>query len=130
MNSIFSNLKLFNLEILKFKSPNQNFQFSVNNETILDVNLNGKKVSIEKMNLNEESTFSNLENIVFNLQADRLFIGNNIFIDSSVNFKKNNNRFDFFNAYFKGDKDYHNIDLSSSHGKKIFTSSQTLFQDC
>ena len=120
VNSIFSNLKLFNLEILKFKSPNQNFQFSVNNETILDVNLNGKKVSIEKMNLNEESTFSNLENIVFNLQADRLYIGNNIFIDSSVNFKKNNNRFDFFNAYFKGDKDYHNIDLSSSHGKKKF----------
>ena len=120
VNSIFSNLKLFNLEILKFKSPNQNFQFSVNNETILDVNLNGKKVSIEKMNLNEESTFSNLENIVFNLQADRLYIGNNIFIDSSINFKKNNNRFDFFNAYFKGDKDYHNIDLSSSHGKKKF----------
>ncbi|MAT32518.1 MAG: hypothetical protein CMP42_00960 [Rickettsiales bacterium] len=120
VNSIFSNLKLFNLEILKFESPNQNFQFSVNNETILDVNLNGKKVSIEKMNLNEESTFSNLENIVFNLQADRLYIGNNIFIDSSVNFKKNNNRFDFFNAYFKGDKDYHNIDLSSSHGKKKF----------
>ena len=120
VNSIFSNLKLFNLEILKFKSPNQNFQFSVNNETILDVNLNGKKVSIEKMNLNEESTFSNLENIVFNLQADRLYIGNNIFIDSSVNFKKNNNRFDFFNAYFKGDKDYHNINLSSSHGKKKF----------
>ena len=55
VNSIFSNLKLFNLEI-SFKSPNQNFQFS-NNETILDVNLNGKKVSIEKMNLNEESTF-------------------------------------------------------------------------
>lgn len=120
VNSIFSNLKLFNLEILKFKSPNQNFQFSVNNETILDVNLNGKKVSIEKMNLNEESTFSNLENIVFNLQADRLYIGNNIFIDSSINFKKNNNRFDFFNAYFKGDKDYHNINLSSSHGKKKF----------
>ena len=120
VNSIFSNLKLFNLEILKFKSPNQNFQFSVNNETILDVNLNGKKVSIEKMNLNEESTFSNLENIVFNLQADRLYIGNNIFIDSSINFKKNNNRFDFFNAYFKGDKDYHNIDLSSLHGKKKF----------
>ncbi len=120
VNSIFSNLKLFNLEILKFKSPNQNFQFSVNNETILDVNLNGKKVSIEKMNLNEESTFSNLENIVFNLQADRLYIGNNIFIDSSINFKKKNNRFDFFNAYFKGDKDYHNINLSSSHGKKKF----------
>ena len=120
VNSIFSNLKLFNLEILKFKSPNQNFQFSVNNETILDVNLNGKKVSIEKMNLNEESTFSNIENIVFNLQADRLYIGNNIFIDSSINFKKNNNRFDFFNAYFKGDKDYHNINLSSSHGKKKF----------
>ncbi len=120
VNSIFSNLKLFNLEILKFKSPNQNFQFSVNNETILNVNLNGKKVSIEKMNLNEESTFSNLENIVFNLQADKLYIGNNIFIDSSINFKKNNNRFDFFNAYFKGDKDYHNIDLSSSHGKKKF----------
>ena len=120
VNSIFSNLKLFNLEILKFKSPNQNFQFSVNNETILNVNLNGKKVSIEKMNLNEESTFSNLENIVFNLQADKLYIGNNIFIDSSINFKKNNNRFDSFNANFKGDKDYHNIDLSSSHGKKKF----------
>lgn len=120
VNSIFSNFKLFNLEILKFKSPNQDFQFSINNEKILDVNLNGKKISIMKMNLNKESTFSNLENIVFNLQADKLYIGNNIFFDSSINLKKNNNRFDFFNAYLKGDKDYHNIDLSSPEGKKKF----------
>ncbi len=120
VNSIFSNLKLSNLEVLKFKSPNQNFQFSVNNETIPVVNLNGKKIYIEKMNLNEESTFSDLENVEFNLQADKLYIGNNIFIDSSINLKKKNNRFDFFSAYLKGDKDYHNIDLSSSNGRKLF----------
>ncbi len=120
VNSIFSDLKLLNLEILKFKSPNQNFQFLVNNEAIPIVNLNGKKISIQKMSLNEESIFSDLENIVFNLQADKLYIGNNIFSDTSINLKKNNNRFDFFNAYLKGDKDYHNIDLSSVNGKKKF----------
>ena len=120
VNSIFSDIKLFNLEILKFKSPNQNFQFSVDNEKTPIVNINGKKISFDKINLNEESTLSNFENIVFNLQADNLNVGNNIFIDSSLSFEKDNNKFDIFKAYLKGDKDYHNIDLSSVDGKKKF----------
>ena len=120
VNSIFSDMKLLNLEISKFQSPNQNFQFSVNNENIPVVDINGKKISIKKMNLNEESAFSDFENIMFNLQADKLYIGNNIFTDSSLNFKKSDSSFDFFTAFLKGDKDYHNINLSSANGLKKF----------
>ena len=61
-----SGLKIQNLEILKFKSPFQDFSLTMKKKDFTEINVQGNTMTIPKIKLSENSTFDNLDKIKFN----------------------------------------------------------------
>ncbi|MBD23048.1 MAG: hypothetical protein CL572_05245 [Alphaproteobacteria bacterium] len=120
INSILSDFELQNLEILKFKSPNQDFSLSMKKQDFTKININGNKISIPTIKLGENSRFSNFDNVQFNMNLSEIIIGMSKFYNPDVNFKKNEGKFVNLFARLDGEKDYHTINLKDEENKKKF----------
>ena len=111
VNTILSGLKIQNLEILKFKSPFQDFSLTMKKKDFTEINVRGNTMTIPKIKLSENSTFENLSEII---------IGLNKFNNPTLNFKKDENEFIDLNIRLDGKKDYHEISLQDEINKKKF----------
>ena len=120
VNTILSDLKIQNLEILKFKSPFQDFSLTMKKKDFTEINVRGNTMTIPKIKLSENSTFDNLDKIKFNSNLSEIIIGLNKFNNPTLNFKKDENEFIDLNIRLDGKKDYHEISLQDEINKKKF----------
>ena len=88
INSILSELELQNLEVLKFKSPVQDFSLSMNSKKITDVKIEGKKISIPTIKFNEDSFLNKFDEIKFDMNLSEIVIGMSKFYDPVLWFEK------------------------------------------
>ena len=50
--------------------------------------ISGNKISIQKIDLKDESFFSNLGNLDFNVDVEKIILGKNKFLKPLISFKK------------------------------------------
>ena len=123
INSILSDLKLQNLEILKFKSPLQDFSLSMKKADYVEININGNNASFPPIKLGEKSKLIDYDEIKFDLNLSEIYIGDNKFNNPLVNFEKKDGKFVSFLAKLDGEKDYHKISLKDEVDKKLLIES-------
>ena len=120
VNLILSDLKLKNIDVLKFKSPNQDFSLTMKKQDFTEINVSGNKISIPPIKINENSTLNSFDKIQFNLDVYETIIDKNKFNNPIVYFEKKNNEFVNLNIRLDGEKDYHQISIKDEENKKIF----------
>ena len=120
VNLILSDLKLKNIDVLKFKSPNQDFSLTMKKQDFTEINVSGNKISIPPIKINENSTLNSFDKIQFNLDVYETIIDKNKFTNPIVYFEKKNNEFVNLNIRLDGEKDYHQISIKDEENKKIF----------
>ena len=119
INTVFSNSKLFSLKINKFLTPIQDFKMDLDLENFI-AKLSGNKISIQKVDFKEESFFSDLRNLDFNVDVEKIILGKNKFLKPVISFKKENYEFSDLNIELNGEKDYHKIQIFNENQKKKF----------
>ena len=119
INTVFSNSKLFSLKINKFLTPIQDFKMDLDLENFI-AKLSGNKISIQKVDFKEESFFSDLRNLDFNVDIEKIILGKNKFLKPLISFKKENYEFSDLNIELNGEKDYHKIQIFNENQKKNF----------
>ena len=119
VNTVFSNSKLFSLKINKFLTPIQDFKMDLDLENFI-AKLSGNKISIQKVDFKEESFFSDLRNLDFNVDIEKIILGKNNFLKPVISFKKENYQFSDLNIELNGEKDYHKIQILNENQKKKF----------
>ena len=119
INTVFSNSKLFSLKINKFLTPIQDFKMDLDLENFI-AKLSGNKISIQKFDFKEESFFSDLRNLDFNVDVEKIILGKNKFLKPVISFKKENYEFSDLNIELNGEKDYHKIQILNENQKKKF----------
>ena len=119
INTVFSNSKLFSLKINKFLTPIQDFKMDLDLENFI-AKLSGNKISIQKVDFKEESFFSDLRNLDFNVDVEKIILGKNKFLKPLISFKKENYEFSDLNIELNGEKDYHKIQIFNENQKKKF----------
>ena len=119
INTVFSNSKLFSLKINKFLTPIQDFKMDLDLENFI-AKLSGNKISIQKVDFKEESFFSDLRNLDFNVDIEKIILGKNKFLKPVISFKKENYEFSDLNIELNGEKDYHKIQIFNENQKKKF----------
>ena len=87
INTVFSNSKLFSLKINKFLTPIQDFKMDLDLVNFIG-KLSGNKISIQKVDFKEESFFSDLRNLDFNVDVEKIILGKNKFLKPVISFKK------------------------------------------
>ena len=120
VNLILSDLKLKNIDVLKFKSPNQDFSLTMKKQDFTEINVSGNKISIPPIKINENSTLNSFDKIQFNLDVYETIIDKNKFSNPIVYFEKKNNEFVNLNIRLDGEKDYHQISIKDEENKKRF----------
>ena len=120
INSILSDLELQNLEIIKFKSPAQDFALSFKKQDLIDVNIKGNKISIPTIKFGEDSILNIFDKILFNMNLSEIIIGVNKFNNPTISFEKNDGKFESIQARLDGDRDYHLLSLEEEGDKKKF----------
>ena len=120
VNLILSDLKLKNIDVIKFKSPNQDFSLTMKKQDFTEINVRGNKISIPPIKINENSSLNSFDKIQFNLDVYETIIDKNKFTNPIVNFEKKNNEFVSLNIRLDGEKDYHQINIKDVENKKIF----------
>ena len=88
VNLILSDLKLKNIDVLKFKSPNQDFSLTMKKQDFTEINVRGNKISIPPIKINENSSLNSFDKIQFNLDVYETIIDKNKFNNPIVNFEK------------------------------------------
>jgi len=119
VNTVFSNSGLLSLKINKFLTPIQDFIMDIDLENFI-AKLSGNKISIQKIDFKEESLFSDLGNLAFNVDIEKIILGKNKFLKPVINFKKENYEFSDLNIELNGEKDYHKIQIFNENEKKKF----------
>jgi len=120
VNLILSDLKLKNIDVLKFKSPNQDFSLTMRKQDFTEINVSGNKISIHPIKINENSTLDSFDKIQFNLDVYETIIDKNKFNNPIVYFEKKNNEFVNLNIRLDGEQDYHQISIKDEENKKSF----------
>ena len=119
VNTVFSNSGLLSLKINKFLTPIQDFKMDIDLENFI-AKLSGNKISIQKIDFNEESFFSDIGNLEFNVDIEKIILGKSNFLKPVINFKKENYEFADLNIELNGEKDYHKIQIFNENKKKKF----------
>ena len=120
VNTISSDLEIKNIEILKFKTPNQDFSLTMKQQDFTEINIQGNTMTMPTIKLDEKSTFDDLDKIKFNLSLSEIIIGVNKFNNPIIDFKKDENEFSYLNVRLDGRKDYHKIIIQDVGDKKNF----------
>ena len=118
VNLILSDLKLKNIDVLKFKSPNQDFSLTMKKQDFTEINVSGNKISIPPIKIND-SKLNSFDKIQFNLDVYETIIDKNKFSNPVVYFEKNN-EFVNLNIRLDGENDYHQISIKDEEDKKRF----------
>ena len=121
VNTISSDLEIKNIEILKFKTPNQDFSLTMKQQDFTEINIQGNTMTMPTIKLDEKSPFDDLDKIKFNLSLSEIIIGVNKFNNPIIDFKKDENEFINLNVRLDGEKDYHKIIIEDVGDKKIFS---------
>ncbi len=119
INTVFSDSGLSSLKINKFLTPIQDFRMDFDLENFI-AKLSGNKISIQKIDFKQESYFSDLSNLDFNVDVEKIILGKNKFLKPLISFKKENYEFSDLNVELNGEKDYHKIQIFSENEKKKF----------
>ena len=64
--------------------------------------------------------FSDLNNLDFNIDIEKLILAKNNFLKPVISFKKENYKFSNLNIELNGEKDYHKIQIFDDNQKKKF----------
>ena len=120
VNTILSDLEIKNIEILKFKTPNQDFSLTMKQQDFTEINIQGNTMTMPTIKLDEKSPFDDLDKIKFNLSLSEIIIGVNKFNNPIIDFKKDENEFSNLNVRLDGEKDYHKISIQDFGDKKKF----------
>ena len=120
VNTISSDLEIKNIEILKFKTPNQDFSLTMKQQDFTEINIQGNTMTMPTIKLDEKSLFDDLDKIKFNLSLSEIIIGVNKFNSPIIDFKKDENEFSNLNVRLDGEKDYHKIIIEDVGDKKKF----------
>ena len=120
VNTISSDLEIKNIEILKFKTPNQDFSLTMKQQDFTEINIQGNTMTMPTIKLDEKSPFDDLDKIKFNLSLSEIIIGVNKFNNPIIDFKKDENEFSNLNVRLDGEKDYHKIIIEDVGDKKKF----------
>ena len=120
VNTISSDLEIKNIEILKFKTPNQDFSLTMKQQDFTEINIQGNTMTMPTIKLDEKSPFDDLDKIKFNLSLSEIIIGVNKFNNPIIDFKKDENEFSYLNVRLDGEKDYHKIIIEDVGDKKNF----------
>ena len=119
INTVFSNSGLLSLKVNKFLTPIQDFKMDLDLENFI-ARISGNKISIPKIDLKEESFFSDLGNLDFNVDIEKIILGKNKFLKPLISFKKENYEFSNLNIELNGEKDYHKVQIFNENQKKKF----------
>ncbi len=119
INTVFSNSGLLSLKVNKFLTPIQDFKMDLDLENFI-ARISGNKISIPKIDLKEESFFSDLGNLDFNVDIGKIILGKNKFLKPLISFKKENYEFSNLNIELNGEKDYHKVQIFNENQKKKF----------
>tara|TARA_A100001011_G_scaffold397558_2_gene498969 strand:+ start:3974 stop:6751 length:2778 start_codon:yes stop_codon:yes gene_type:complete len=119
INTIFSNSGLLSLKINKFLTPIQDFKMDLDLKNSV-AKLSGNKLSIQKIDFKEKSFFSDISNLDFNIDIEKLVLAKNNFLKPIISFKKKNFEFSDLNVELNGEKDYHKIQIFNENKKKKF----------
>ena len=120
VNTISSDLEIKNIEILKFKTPNQDFSLTMKQQDFTEINIQGNTMTMPTIKLDEKSPFDDLDKIKFNLSLSEIIIGVNKFNNPIIDFKKDENEFNYLDVKLDGEKDYHKIIIEDVGDKKKF----------
>ena len=85
VNTISSDLEIKNIEILKFKTPNQDFSLTMKQQDFTEINIQGNTMTMPTIKLDEKSPFDDLDT-KFNLSSE--IIIENKFNNPIIDFKK------------------------------------------
>ena len=119
VNTVFSNSGLLSLKVNKFLTPIQDFKMDLDLENFI-AKLSGNKLSIQKIDFKEESFISDLSNLEFNVDIEKIILSKNKFLKPIISFKKENYEFSDLNIELNGEKDYHKIQIFNDNQKKKF----------
>jgi len=119
INTVFSDLGLLSLKINKFLTPIQDFKMDLDLENF-EAKLSGNKISIHKIDFNDKSFFSDISNLSFHADIEKIILGNNKFLRPTISFQKENYEFSDLNLELNGEKDYHKIQIFNDNQKKKF----------
>ncbi len=119
INTVFTKSELLSLKINKFLTPIQDFRLNFDFKSST-AKLSGNKLSIQKIDFKKESFFSDLVNLYFNIDVEKLILAKNNFLKPVISFKKENNEFSNLNIELNGEKDYHKIQIFNENQKKKF----------
>ncbi len=120
LNSIFSDSEFISIKVDNFFSPNQNFSLSYNVGKVPKLDILGNKMYIPKINLNDESFLSMMDDFELKIDVENLFIGKNKFNDSQIYYLKKNNEYFDFDFDLIGEKDFHKIKIKEELNKRKF----------
>ncbi len=119
INTVFSKSGLLSLKVNEFLTPIQDFKMDLDLEKFIG-RISGNKISIPKIDLKDESFFSDLGNLDFNVDIEKIILGKNKFLKPLISFKKENYEFSNLNIELNGEKDYHKVQIFNENQKKKF----------
>ncbi len=120
IDTIFDDSEILKAEIPKFITPRQNFSLIYEKNEKTDLKVSGKKLKLSKIKFEEDSFFSNHDDLDVDLQVEELFIGDSKFVSPKINFLKNKGQFENLFVELMGNEDYHIIKIDGDQNKKKF----------
>ena len=128
VNSIFKEDKITEIDVLRFKSPNQDFKFKYKNYDKRDFNFYGNKISLNKINFFEQSKFdfNDFNDFKFSMDVNKIEIAGVKFSNSLIEVKKENGNFSKMSIDLVGKEDFHKILIEDQQNKKFIMESNYL----